>query len=255
MKKTMVEKLISLLDLTALPDETEPDPRGEISALCLSSQTPYGIPAALCVPPQSVKLTQARLCSLFPNASYRPVVATVVNFPNGLDTLEKVLTDISFCLQQGAQEIDCVIPLSLLRENSEKEIARFLKEVVTNCKANDRFIKFIIESGVLTQAQVHFATQLVCESGADFVKTSTGKVPGAGADRDSVETILSVLADRKKKGFITPGIKVSGGVTLKNIVDFLTLIETWMGSAWVSPERTRFGSSKLIRELLAQPIH
>ena len=111
-------------------------------------------------------------------------------------------------------------------------------------------LKVIIESGVLTDAKIKQATQLVCECGADFVKTSTGKVPERGATFEAVEAILEVLSAYRIKHRLCPGIKVSGGVNIHNVEQYHSLIEQYMGKEWaLSNDHVRYGASALVQEV------
>ena len=106
---------------------------------------------------------------------------------------------------------------------------------------------------LLSDDQISQATEIACQCGFDFVKTSTGKIPGKGASIPAVEAILKVLSQRKKRGECVPGLKLSGGVTASSLDRYLALVSKHMGEAWLDPKTLRIGASQLLDELLALP--
>lgn len=243
-----IVKLIDLTDLTGLPDSKDiSEPNERIFMLCKDAITPVGNVAAVCVYPQHVTYAKKTL------QNTHIFIATVVNFPTGDEPLNVVESSIKNSLACGADEIDVVMPYKHLIEGDLDYVAAFLmrcRELTKNC-----CLKVIIESGLLTKEQIMTTTSIVCDVGANFVKTSTGKVQDKGATLEAVETILSVLAKRKIANQKYSGLKISGGVTQHNIQAYLSSIQNIMGSEWITPENVRIGASSLLQGLLAEYIN
>lgn len=228
--------LIRLLDLTRL---VENDTSDAVADFCKKATTPVGPVAAVCVYPEFVTIAKRTLLGT------NIPVATVANFPTGNETLSAVTATIQSSLGDGADEIDVVIPYQYLITNSIDYIKHFL----THCRAltQHHILKVIIESGELNRDQIILATTLVAECGADFVKTSTGKVP-IGATIEACDAILSVLSKRQNP----PGIKLSGGMnTPEQAETYLTCITNVMGNDWISKDHVRIGASRLLDVCLA----
>lgn len=228
-------ELIGLLDFTRLTDNDTPD---AIIAFCEKAVTPFGAVAAVCVYPEFIALAKKTL-----HGTGIPI-ATVANFPVGNDALSVVETSIQQSLANGADEIDMVMPYHhLIRGNTD-----YIIQYLAHCRllTKNHLLKIIIESGELNRKQIIQATTIVADSGADFVKTSTGKVP-IGATLDACDAILSVLSTRHQP----PGIKLSGGVnTPEQANAYLTCIAKYMGDDWIKPAHVRIGASRLLNALM-----
>lgn len=230
-------QLISLLDMTRL---VENDDLNQISAWLDALPALTTPVAALCVYPEFLPVTSHYLHLNSPQVA----LATVVNFPQGEQPLPEVLEDIRRALALGATEIDCVLPYQALMRGEEKYVADFLTAVrsasATAC------LKIIIESGELVTAQqVAKATELVIASGADFVKTSTGKVP-VGCTTEAARIILTTIAAAER----TVGFKASGGVkTLAQALEIVALYEQITGRP-AEASGLRIGASSLLQDIL-----
>ncbi len=225
------QRLISLLDLTRLSDN---DNITAISKFCRKAQTPLGNVAAVCLYPEFIKTAKQALTDT--------PIATVANFPTGDDGLEAVDKSILTSLNNGANEIDVVLPYQRLIAADIDHVRAFL----AHCRDITRgfILKVIIETAILDDAHIAGATQLVADAGADFVKTSTGKAGGASIA--AVTTILETLLILDNP----PGIKISGGIrTPEQAQTYLDLIEAHMGEGWISANKVRFGASQLIDAL------
>lgn len=230
-------ELIALIDLTRLNDH---DSTAAVKMFCEQAHTPLGPVAAVCVYPQYIPAAKAAL-----GDSNIPI-ATVANFPAGEDSLAVTLQSIEHSIQRGAHEIDVVLPYHQLQQDN----LDFVTEFLHGCREHSQGLplKVIIESGVLTPEQITQATLLVADAGADFVKTSTGKVTH-GASLEAVETILQSLSAHTNP----PGIKISGGVrTAEQAQAYIELIERYMGAAWINSQHVRIGASQLLQTLLEQ---
>ncbi len=225
-------QLISLIDLTRLQ---EPDTVDQVVAFCTQAQNPIGPVAAVCVYPEFIAPVKQAIAIR---------VATVANFPSGDHPLPETLACIATSLQNGADEIDVVMPYRKLIAGD----IQFVDAYLSACRnaTPDVTLKIIIESGALSPQLMTQATSLVAACDADFVKTSTGKMQ-PGASLDAVETILQTLSNRANP----PGIKISGGVREKQqALDYLKLIAHYMGQEWINPQHVRLGASQLLSAIL-----
>lgn len=225
------KQIIPLIDLTSLNSD---DTAQTITALCHQTRTQYGDVAALCVYPQFVTLAK----QLIPNIK----IATVVNFPAGNDDLASTLIDIDAALKLGADEIDLVMPYQYLLKDDLPYVTNFL----TKCReATPTTLKIILEAGALSAAQIAIATRIAINCGADFIKTSTGKI-ATGATLEAAKIILEEISKLNPNC----GIKLSGGIKNFSIAEeYLSLIKNLMGEAWISPQHVRFGASRLLDQL------
>ncbi|WP_280150565.1 deoxyribose-phosphate aldolase [Piscinibacter sp. XHJ-5] len=228
------------LDLTSLKDE---DTAASIDALARSANTPQGAPAALCVLPQ---LVPAAVRALAEQQLEGVRVATVANFPRGESAPEQVLQDTRAALANGAQEIDLVFPWRALLAGHR----RAGQELVSRCKeaCADVPLKVILETGELRTARwIREASQIALAAGADFLKTSTGKV-SVNATPEAAALMLEVILEHGGHA----GLKVAGGVaTLNDAKRYIALAAQAYGAERLSPRTLRFGASGLLPVLLA----
>lgn len=238
MNKLKLQQLLKLLDLTRLNDD---DSQGEMQEWLQQTAIASAVPAAFCVYPQYLAQTSQHLAALQMTAE----LATVVNFPSGDAPTSVVLEEIAEALKLGATEIDCVLPYKALLAGNTEQVLDFLLNVRRAC--GDTCLKIIIESGELvTPQQIIKATELSIQAGADFVKTSTGKVP-VGATAESARCILTVIAATDR--FV--GFKASGGVrTVAQALELVQLYEDITGRI-ATADGMRIGASALLTELRA----
>lgn len=235
-------RAISLMDLTSL---NEDDTDARIIALCQQAKTPHGNTAAVCVYPRFVALAHRVLA-----AQHTPAikVATVVNFPGGDQEPDAVLAETRTALADGADEIDLVIPWRALMAGDEAPA----RALVSRCKAlcGDRGLKVIIESGELKDpALIRAASLLAIEEGADFIKTSTGKVP-VNATPEASRIMLAAIAELGAQARV--GFKAAGGVrSAQDAADYLGMAQAQFGEDWTNAAHFRFGASSLLNQLLA----
>ena len=232
---------LSLMDLTSLNDS---DTDATIEALCQQLKTPYGNPAAVCVYPQFIVTAQRALTAHKLNDVVR--IASVTNFPNGGDDIMAAARETREAVASGANEVDVVFPYRALMAGDE-ETGRELVEMSKAACGGQALLKVIIESGELKEPElIKRASELAIEGGADFIKTSTGKV-ATNATLEAAEIMLNVIkASGKDVGF-----KAAGGVrTAEEAAQYLALASKIMGSAWVTPAHFRFGASSLLANLL-----
>lgn len=235
-------RLYSLSDLTSLNDD---DTDASIALLCEQAQSSLGSVAGVCVYPRFIRMVATQ----FAGSPVRAV--TVANFPGGDAALEKVLVQIGSAIQEGAQEIDVVLPYERYLAGERQYTQHF----VTTCKAacgDKSRLKVILETGALGDpAIIADAAYDVLAAGADFIKTSTGKT-GQGATLDAAATILLVIKHALEQVDRPIGLKVAGGIRdIEQAAHYVELADRIMGREWVTPENFRIGNSKLVDKLLA----
>jgi len=228
--------LIKFLDLTTL---NEDDNETTIHTLCENAITPKGNVAAICIYPQFIELAKALLNDT------TILVATVANFPEGTQTIKQTVKDIETALTIGADEIDVVIDYQRFLAGNKKVI----NELVTACKAisNQYTLKVILETGELkTDDLIDYASKAALDAGADFIKTSTGKVP-VNATLEAADIMLQAIKQ------INPdaGFKAAGGIKLpEQALAYVEFAQKYLGHNWVTPQHFRIGASSLLDNIL-----
>lgn len=234
-----LQQLTKLLDVTRLDEQDQHEQLHN----WLTQLPVLPVPvAAFCVYPAFLTLTRDFIAK-----QAQPIaLATVVNFPSGDEPLPVVVAQINTAIQQGATEIDCVLPYKALLRQEVQMVTDFLAAVRT--ASQGVCLKIIIESGELQQqALIQQAAMLVIDSGADFIKTSTGKVP-VGVTRDAAVTILTCIAQARR----AVGFKASGGVrAVAQALELVDLYEEITGKTAVNTG-LRIGASALVSELHQQ---
>ena len=226
-------RAIALLDLTDLDDAAS---ESSVASLCERAAA-HGT-AAVCVWPDFVGQAVSAL-------SNEPVlVATVVNFPTGAERAFAVATLTERALADGADEIDVVLPYGAFLAGDEARAAGVLDTVRRVAPAT---VKVILETGALPGVdEIERAARFAIDHGADFVKSTTGKIP-VSATPDAAEAMLRVIAAAERQ----VGIKPSGGIrTLADAATYLRLADDAMGAGWATPATFRFGASGLLDALL-----
>lgn len=229
--------IIPFLDLTSLNDTDD----GKIIAkLCVRAQTQHGNVAAVCIYPQFVTLAKKIL-------QYTKIkVATVANFPHSDSSISSVILAIKQSIEDGADEVDVVIPYQdFLIHKDKNSLATF----VNNCKAacGNHTLKVILETGALNDLELIYSASLaaIC-GGADFLKTSTGKIT-VNATLQAAAMMLSAIKENKSHC----GFKASGGIrTLEQANSYLALAAQICGAEWISANHFRIGASSLLDDLL-----
>lgn len=229
---------LSLLDLTNLRDDCD---NAAIENLCLRAQTPYGNSAAICIWPRFIAHARS---ILGPGHPVR--IATVVNFPSGDLAVAEVIEETKKAIEDGADEIDLVIPYKAFIAGDEAAVTTMVEAVRAACPQST--LKVILETGELKdKALVGRASELAIAAGADFIKTSTGKV-SVNATLEATDIMLRAIRESKAK----VGFKPAGGISTVADADlYLRLAESIMGQNWVMPSTFRFGASSLLDDILA----
>jgi deoxyribose-phosphate aldolase len=230
---------LACLDLTSLnASETDAD----IQRLCQRAAGRHGAVAAVCVWPRRAALAR----SLLPP---HVAVAAVANFPDGGTDLARAVADTEAIVAAGAQEVDVVLPYRALQAGDEASCAALLAAVRAACPG--LVLKVILETGELREpALIRRAARLALQGGADFLKTSTGKV-AVNATEDAARVMLRTIADdpaaRERVGF-----KPAGGVrTVADAAVYITLVREMLGAAALTPARFRIGASALLDDIEA----
>ena len=185
----------------------------EIRALCDDAMR-YGV-ASVCIPPSYVKQAKEYVGS-------RLAVCTVVGFPNGYATTASKCFETTDAVENGADEIDMVINIGWVKDHLWNDILREIQAVKEACSG--RVLKVIVETCLLTREEKVKLCQIVSDSGADFIKTSTGFSAG-GATREDVALFKAHVASHVK-------IKAAGGISsLQDAEDFLSLGADRLGTS------------------------
>jgi len=223
------------LDLTSLGDA---DVEADIDQLCARADGRCGKVAAVCVWPRLAAHARRQL-----PASIR--VAAVANFPAGAADLGTALRDVQAIVAAGAQEVDVVLPWRALLAGDEAAARGLLDGVRAACRGLT--LKVILETGELREPErIEHASRLALDAGADFLKTSTGKV-AVGATLPAAAAMLRAL-----RGHPRAGLKLSGG--LRRVADlppYLESIERERGADGLQPQRLRIGASSLLDDIEA----
>lgn len=238
--QTVAQRALLLMDLTSLTNNETED---EIIALCQQAKSPAGETAAICIFPRFIPLAKKVL-----KAQQTPQVkvATVTNFPHGNDDLDIALAETKAAVAYGADEVDLVFPYRALIQGNES-IGFDMVNVCKQACADTAKLKVIIETGELkTEALIQKASEIAINAGADFIKTSTGKVPV-----NATPTAAKVMLETIKNKNANIGFKAAGGV--RNAEDacvYLDMADSILGKEWADSQHFRFGASSLLSNLL-----
>ena len=240
---------IRMIDLTTLEGADTP---GKVRALSAKAQRPdpgdASIPsvAAVCVYPSLAAVASRAL-----SGSSDKVASVATSFPSGQAPLEVKLADVRAAIAAGADEIDMVIDRGAFLSG---RIGQVYDEVVVVKEAcGDAHLKVILETGELgTYDAVRRASLVAIAGGADFIKTSTGKVSPA-ATLPVTLCILEVIRDVYDETGLVVGMKAAGGIrTAKQAIQYLCVLHETLGVEWLTPDRFRLGASSLLNDLLLQ---
>jgi deoxyribose-phosphate aldolase len=240
---------VSMMDLTTLEGADTP---GKVEALCSKARRPDPadpeVPpvAAVCVYPNLVAVAKRALAG-----SGVKVASVATAFPSGQASMAVRLADVADAVDAGADEVDMVINRGAFLAGRYREVFEEVLMVKEACGAAR--LKVILETGELgTYDQVRRASMLAMAAGADFIKTSTGKVQPA-ATLPATLVMLEAIRDFHDRTGRMVGMKPAGGVrTAKQAVQYLVLVNETVGAAWLSPDWFRIGASSLLNDCLMQ---
>lgn len=234
-----LRKLVSLLDYTSLGgDDTE----ATVDALCRQASTPLGPVAAVCVWPRFVERCVENL-----EGTGIPVAA-VANFPSGDEGVEAALLQTEKIIQSGGREVDLVMPYRAWLAGDRNFNIDMIAAVKATC-GNAVILKVILETGALGEAgRIRDASRGAIDAGADFIKTSTGKI-GVSATLEAARPMLEAIAASGRR----VGFKASGGIrTVAQAREYTQLATDLMGPEFVAPETFRLGASGLLAAILKE---
>jgi deoxyribose-phosphate aldolase len=251
-QQAAIRMAISMVDLTTLEGQDTP---GKVAQLAAKAVCPAPeraeIPscAALCVYPARVPDARRALAG-----SGVAVASVATGFPSGLTAMELRLEETRRAVADGAEEVDMVISRDAYLAGDDARVIEEVEQVKDAC--GPAHLKVIVEADELGgYDHLRHATLLAMEGGADFVKTSTGKV-GKGATPGATLVMLEAVRDYVHRHGRAVGMKAAGGVrTSKQAIHLLVLVKETVGDEWLTPDRFRIGASSLLNDLLMQYEH
>jgi deoxyribose-phosphate aldolase len=240
---------IRMMDLTTLEGKDTP---GKVRALCAKGMHPLpgdpSIPhvAAICIYPTFVAEAREAL-----RGSGVKVASVATGFPSGQTFREVKLAETRAAADAGADEIDMVIDRGAFLAGDYRTVFDEIVEVREAC--GEAHLKVILETGELeTYDNVRRASILAMAAGADFIKTSTGKVSPA-ATLPVTLVMLEAIRDFEQATGRLVGMKPAGGIrTAKDAIAFLVVLYETLGPRWMTPDLFRFGASSLLNDVLMQ---
>ncbi len=253
-KQSKVDALrlvLSMIDLTTLEGQDTP---GKVRQLCQKAihlhDTVPGLPhvAAVCVYPTMVGVAKQALTG---HDIHVASVATA--FPSGMSTLDVKLDDTRMAVDAGADEIDMVISRGAFLAGEFRYVFDEIAAVKEAC--GEAHLKVILETGELgTLDRVRKASVLAMHAGADFIKTSTGKIQPAATMQVTL-VMLQAIRDFFMDTGRRVGMKPAGGIsTSKLAIHYLVMLRETLGNDWMTPEWFRFGASSLANDVLMQIV-
>ena len=232
----IAQQILGLIDLTSLNNN---DNKQSIKNLCESAVTAFGNVPAVCI--YSHFIPEA--LNLLEKTDIR--IATVTNFPAGLPDIDLALFETKLAIERGSDEVDIVLPYHQIINGKTNIAAKMIKKAKKIC--GKKTLKVIIESGELkTSKLIEEASIISIENGADFIKTSTGKV-SINATLEATEIMLQVI---KQHGGEC-GFKAAGGIkTVAEAAKYLELTKKILGASYINSHTFRFGASSLLNDVL-----
>jgi deoxyribose-phosphate aldolase len=240
---------LSMIDLTTLEGKDTP---GKVKQLCYKAMHPADhlgpLPtvAAVCVYPTHVRTAKQALLG-----SNIKVASVATGFPSGNVPLKNKLSETKFAVQEGADEIDMVINRGAFLQGHYQKVFDEIAVIKDAC--GEARLKVILETGELGSLDnVRYASDIAIAAGADFIKTSTGKIQPA-ATLPVTLVMLQAIRDHFDATGVQIGMKPAGGIsTGKVAIQYLVMVHEILGDAWLTPEWFRFGASSLANDILLQ---
>lgn len=241
------KKCLNSIDLTSLNGT---DTETEITAMVqkvneFDNNFPH-LPnvGAICVYPSLVPVVKASLTEPI------GIAAVAAGFPASQTFIEIKVAETAMAVMEGATEIDVVISIGKFLEGKYEEVYEELAEIKSSCR--DAHLKVILETGALqTASNIKKASILAMAAGADFIKTSTGKIPVAATPEATYIMCNAIKEWNEKQGAVV-GYKPAGGIsTTEDAVKHFTLVKEILGEKWLNNTLFRFGASRLANNLLS----
>jgi deoxyribose-phosphate aldolase len=248
-KLQALEMAVAMVDLTTLEGADTP---GKVRAMCAKARQPD--PSDLTVPPVAAVCVYPDLVGVAKDAvagSGVAVASVATAFPSGRASLAVKLADVEDAVRAGADEVDMVIDRGAFLAGRYGQVYAEIRAVGEAC--GPAHLKVILETGELaTLDNVARASWLAMLAGADFIKTSTGKVTPAATPPTAL-VMLAAVRDFEQTTGRRVGVKVAGGIrTAKDAIRYLVLVNEVAGPGWLTPELFRIGASTLLNDLLMQ---
>ncbi len=248
-KLQALDLALRMMDLTTLEGS---DSDGKVRQLCNKALLPYtelpNIPsvAAVCVYPNRVALAK----NILKNSSIS-VASVATAFPSGMSSLQIKLDDVEYAVSEGADEIDMVISRGAFLSGEYTKVYDEIAQIKQAC--GSAHLKVILETGELGSLEnIRMASDLAMKAGADFIKTSTGKISPA-ASMPVVLVMLQAIRDNYNSTGVKVGMKPAGGIrSSKQAIQYLVMVKETLGIDWLNPSLFRFGASSLANDVLMQ---
>ena len=248
-KLKALDLALRMMDLTTLEGS---DSDGKVRQLCNKALRPYtelpNIPsvAAVCVYPNRVALAK----NILKNSSIS-VASVATAFPSGMSSLQIKLDDVEYAVSEGADEIDMVISRGAFLSGEYNRVYDEIAQIKQAC--GSAHLKVILETGELGSLEnIRMASDLAMKAGADFIKTSTGKISPA-ASMPVVLVMLQAIRDNYNSTGVKVGMKPAGGIrSSKQAIQYLVMVKETLGIDWLNPSLFRFGASSLANDVLMQ---
>jgi len=252
-KRWAIDTAITMVDLTTLEGA---DTEGKVQALCSKAVRPdptdLSVPSvgAVCVYNDMVSVARKHLDSI--GGAHVPVAAVSTAFPSGRASMKVKIQDTQDAIDAGAGEIDMVIDRGAFLSGNYIEVFNEIVAIKEIC-GDKAHLKVIFETGELvTYDNVRKASYLAMLAGADFIKTSTGKIAPA-ATPPVVLVMLEAVRDFYEMAGVRIGVKPAGGIrNTKDAIKQLVLVNETAGPEWLTPSLFRIGASALLNDLLMQ---
>ena len=244
--------ILNMIDLTTLEGKDTPN---KVNQMCYKAQHLHdyypGLPtvAAVCVYPTMVGVAKKAV-----EGTGIKIASVATGFPSGQTTSKIKLEDTKFAINQGADEIDMVISRGKFLSGEYNFVFDEIAAIKEVCGSSVR-LKVILETGELsTLDNVRRASDIAMYAGADFIKTSTGKIQPA-ATMQVTYTMLQAIRDFKLKTGIQVGMKPAGGISNSKLaLHYLVMVKETLGDDWLDNHWFRFGASSLANDVLMQII-
>lgn len=250
-RQKIYKELLGLLDMTTLEGS---DTEEKVRALCKKSRFSQLNPAlpdaaAVCVYPALVRATRKAL-----DGTAILVASVAGGFPSGQTSLRVKLEEVRWAIDEGADEVDTVLSRGKLLEGREDEAFDEIAAIREAC--GPVHLKVILETGELPSVHwIRKASELAIEAGADFIKTSTGKIT-TGATPQAFLIMLDTIREYLEKTGKSVGIKPAGGIrTPEQAVIYYRLVDATLGTDWLNKHYFRVGASSLADALIVAISH
>ncbi len=235
-------KILGFIDLTTLNGD---DNEAKIASLCAQAQSltdeKRGIPgvAAVCVYPSMVRQAASLL-----QETHHCIASVAGAFPSGQSPLFVKLSEVRYAVEEGATEIDMVISRGKFLEGRYEEVGGEIRAIKNVC--GNAHLKVILETGELkTAANIRKASEIAINNGADFIKTSTGKINPA-ATLEACLVMMDTIKEYYEHTGIKIGLKPAGGISEPDdAFTYYRLLLDVLGEEWNNPELFRIGASRL----------